>query len=85
MERYLEIIKFIYRNADEDALKFGIHFAEIALAVIVSIIGIIILISMWKIFKKSGQKAWKCLIPVYNLIVLYKISGMSPVFLLSLV
>ncbi len=85
MEEYIDIIRLIYGNANEEALQFGIKFAEVVLVIIGSIIGIIIIISMWKIFKKAGQKPWKCFIPIYNMIVFYKISGMSPIFLLSFI
>ena len=36
------------------------------------------IIGMWKIFTKAGQAGWKCLIPIYNAVVLYKIIGISP-------
>ncbi|MBE5820614.1 MAG: hypothetical protein E7310_07405 [Clostridiales bacterium] len=39
-------------------------------------------ICFWKIFVKAGQEGWKCLIPVYNLIVLFKFIGLSPFLLL---
>lgn len=85
MEEYTDIIRLIYGNANEEALQFGIKFSEVVLAIIGSIIGIIVIISMWKIFKKAGQKPWKCFIPIYNMIIFYKISGMSPIFLLSFI
>lgn len=31
--------------------------------------------SMWKIYTKSGQEGWTCLIPIYNYIILLKIVG----------
>lgn len=85
MEEYIEIIKFIYKDVDEQTLNFGIQFAKVVLIVMGCIIGMIIIISMWKIFKKAGEKSWKAVIPIYNLILLYKISGISPLFLISLV
>ena len=85
MEEYIEIIKFIYKDVDEQTLNFGIQFAKVVLIVMGCIIGMIIIISMWKIFKKAGEKSWKAVIPIYNLILLYKISGISPLFLVSLV
>ena len=85
MEEYMEIIKFIYKDVDENVLKYGIQFAELVLTIIAIIIGSIILISMFKIFKKAGQNPWKSLIPIYNYVILYKISGMSPLFLLTLI
>ena len=83
MEEFIEIIKIIFHNPSEEALEFGIQFAGLVLGIIASIIGIILMISLWRIFKKAGQKPWKCFIPVYNFIVLYKISGISPLLLLT--
>lgn len=34
-------------------------------------------IACWKIFTKAGEAGWKSLIPIYNVYVLYKISGIS--------
>jgi hypothetical protein len=36
-------------------------------------IGILMLISMWKIYSKAGQPGWAVLVPIYNLIVLLNI------------
>ena len=33
---------------------------------------------MWKVFTKAGEKGWKCIIPIYNLVILFRISGLSP-------
>lgn len=48
---------------------------------------VLLIVAQWKIFTKAGEKGWKCLIPIYNLVVLYKIIGLSPwlilLFLLS--
>lgn len=48
------------------------------MAYAIGVIAIIQIISMWKIFTKAGEKGWKAIIPIYNLITLYKISGVSP-------
>ncbi len=40
------------------------------------------IIAYWKLFTKAGEAGWKSLIPIYNLVVVYKISGVSPWFLL---
>ena len=37
---------------------------------------------MWKLFTKAGEEGWKAIIPIYNLVILYKISGVSPWLLL---
>lgn len=40
------------------------------------------IISLWKIFTKANEKGWKALIPIYNLVVLYRLSGISPLLIL---
>lgn len=44
-----------------------------AFAVVFLAIGILMLISMWKIYSKAGQPGWAVLVPIYNLIVLLNI------------
>ena len=50
---------------------------------------VLIIVAQWKIFTKAGQEGWKALIPIYNVVVLYKIIGLSPwlllLYLLSIV
>ena len=49
---------------------------------VVLVIGLVILIlqiiGMWKVFTKAGEKGWKSIIPIYNAVILFKISGLSP-------
>ncbi len=46
------------------------------------VISIILIICMWKLFKKNGKKGWKSLIPIYNVLVLLKMGNLSPWFVL---
>ncbi len=46
--------------------------------VIILAIVVIQIIAMWKIFTKAGEKGWKAIVPIYNLVILYKICGLSP-------
>ncbi len=85
MEEYKRIISMLYGNIDQEALNFGIKFASLILLTISCVVAIIIIISLWKIFKKVGEKPWKSLVPIYNLIILYKISGISPLFLMTFI
>jgi len=40
----------------------------------------------WKVFTKAGEAGWKSLVPLYNLFILFRISGYSGwMFLLLLV
>jgi hypothetical protein len=36
---------------------------------------ILLLVALWNIFEKAGEAGWKCLIPIYNIIILLKIVG----------
>ena len=36
---------------------------------------ILLIVAMWKLFEKAGEKGWKSLIPIYDVYILYKISG----------
>ena len=56
-------------------------------AIFACIIGLIIIIlniiATWKIFTKAGQAGWKALIPIYNSVILFKVAGISPLWVLS--
>ena len=82
-EDYYKIMKLIFKDANIDALNYGINFAQKVLSFTFLIIGLIIIISLYKIFKKAGKKSYIAFIPIYNLIKLYKISGINPLFLLT--
>ena len=43
---------------------------------------VLLIVAQWKIFEKAGEEGWKSLIPIYNMVVLFKIVGMSPWLLL---
>jgi len=47
------------------------------MALIVLDVALIILMiaAMWAVFKKAGEPGWAALIPIYNIMVLLKISG----------
>lgn len=51
-------------------------------ALILTIVAVIGIISMWKIFTKAGKPGWAAIIPIYNTVVLFQISGLSPWLLL---
>lgn len=43
---------------------------------------VLTIIANWKIFTKAGQAGWKSIIPIYNMVILYKVAGISPWWLL---
>jgi hypothetical protein len=38
-------------------------------------IALMMIASMWKVFTKAGQPGWAVLVPVYNIVILLKITG----------
>ncbi len=38
-------------------------------------IAVLVIVGWWKIFEKAGEAGWKAIIPIYNVIVLLRISG----------
>lgn len=64
----------------------GLAGLAIGMVILFMIIGLAItvvqIIAMWKLFTKAGEEGWKSIIPIYNMIVLYKISNVNPLFLL---
>jgi hypothetical protein len=40
-----------------------------------SVVMLLIIIAMWKVFSKAGQPGWAILIPIYNVYVLCKVAG----------
>ena len=65
-------------GSDEEVL-LGLLIVVGALLLVIALIGFIFLvldvIGKWKMFNKAGVPGWKALIPIYNTVVLYKISG----------
>ena len=39
------------------------------------VFGVVLIVSLWKIFAKAGQPGWAAIIPIYNYIVWCKIVG----------
>ena len=54
------------------------------IAVVALVVYVLLIVAMWKIFTKAGEKGWKSIIPIYNSIILFKISGVSPWLILAI-
>ena len=57
----------------------GIMLVVVLISLAVAIVSII---GMWKMFTKAGEEGWKSIIPIYNMITLCKIVGVSPWWIL---
>ncbi len=80
MSGYSSYYSSSYPMTSSEIATVGTAIAGIMLFVslIALVIGIIQIIAMWKIFTKAGEKGWKSIIPIYNFVILFKISGLSP-------
>ena len=52
-------------------------------SIVMLVVLVLTIIAQWKIFTKAGEAGWKSLIPIYNLVVLFKIAGLSPWWVLG--
>jgi hypothetical protein len=64
---------------DNDAVTTAAGAGLIAFGGIIMIVclalAVVCIIGMWKVFEKSGQPGWACIIPFYNIYILLKIAG----------
>ncbi|MDD6193345.1 MAG: DUF5684 domain-containing protein [Lachnospiraceae bacterium] len=37
-------------------------------------LSVLLIVALWKVFIKAGEPGWKCLIPIYNVYMLFKIA-----------
>lgn len=47
-------------------------------AIIALVVAVITIVALWKVDKKAGYEGWETLIPIYNLVIMFKIAGLSP-------
>jgi len=40
-----------------------------------AVIGIIVIVGMWKVYVKAGKPGWAAIVPIYNVVVLLEIVG----------
>jgi hypothetical protein len=60
--------------------------ASIPGAIFGLVIGVLMIVALWKIFQKAGEPGWASIIPFYNTFTLFKIAGLNPwLFLLLLI
>lgn len=59
--------------------------ATVVYSIMSFVASVLIIIGYWKIFVKAGERGWKIFIPVYNVYILYKISGMKKRFWLAVI
>lgn len=68
-------------------MEFRFQTSDNPVATIIElIIVVVLLIALWKIYEKGGEKGWKALIPFYNVYIEFKLFwGNGWMFLLTLI
>lgn len=65
-----------YEYAVSGAAVGGAVAGALIIPLIISLgVSVLLIISMWKLFKKAGKNGWEAIIPIYNYIVLLDIAG----------
>ena len=65
---------YSYYDNVNSGVASGIFAAFGGMMLFSSLIGIFMIVCMWKIFTKAGKEGWKSIIPIYNIIVLLEIA-----------
>jgi len=63
-----------YSGGDETAIA-ALMAAMGVYMFVVSVVAILSIIALWKIFTKAGKPGWASIIPIYNYVVLFEIIG----------
>lgn len=74
----MDSMTYAYASSAFDAMV-GVMTAIYAMMLIFTVL---LIVAQWRLFSKAGEKGWKSLIPIYNMVTLYKIIGLSPWLLL---
>ena len=69
-------------TADTLAMGAGVFVVYLIIMLAIAVVSII---AMWKMFTKAGKPGWAAIVPIYNMVVLYQIAGVNPLWLLLLV
>jgi uncharacterized protein DUF5684 len=60
--------------------------ASIPGAILGLVIGVLMIVALWKVFQKAGEPGWAAIVPLYNSFTMFKIAGVNPwLFLLLLI
>lgn len=70
--------------ADATMLNSTMSLLFMGMVIFSSILSLIMIISLWKIFTKGNKPGWASLIPFYNMIVLTQIADLSIVYFILL-
>ena len=71
---------YMYRSSisSDDAMLASVAAVLGTYSIIIIAIAVVQIVAMWKLYTKAGEKGWKAIIPIYNVVILFKISGLSP-------
>ena len=79
-----------YYTGSSSSAGLGAALAALGVIAIIFVIiglaaGVLLLIGLYKMFKKAGRNGYEGLIPLHNTFVLFEISGINPIWILGIV
>ena len=48
---------------------------QVVQSVVLAVVAVIEIAAIWRIFVKAGQPGWASIVPIYNVVVLLRITG----------
>lgn len=51
-------------------------------SIVLLVFVVLTVVGNWKVFEKAGKPGWAAIVPIYNTVVLYQVSGLNPWLLL---
>jgi flagellar biosynthesis protein FlhB len=59
-------------------------FAMVPLIIASLVFAVIIVVALWKIFVKAGEPGWAAIVPIYDIVVQFRVAGLNPWLVLLL-
>ena len=71
-----------YTTANYNSSNYTMPTSSIVIGLIA---GILVIVSLWIIFKKAGKPGWASIVPIYNIIVFIQVAGLPLWYLILLI
>jgi Family of unknown function (DUF5684) len=64
-------------GSDDAARSAAAAAASMTTSLFILAVVLLVVVSTWKVFERAGEPGWASLVPIYNLIVLCRVAGVS--------
>ena len=70
-------IPVLAQLGSNDAARTAAAAASTTTSLVILAIVVLLIAAMWKVFERAGEHGWAVLVPIYNLVVLCRVAGVS--------